>query len=141
MVIRANKSADGIGGHLSTFASSAALYEVGFNHFFKGKDNGLAGDHVYYQGHAAPGVYARSYLEGRLTEQNLDHFRMEIGGTGLSSYPHPRLMPHFWEYPTVSMGLGPINSIYHARFNKYLHDRRLEDTSQPDLVVLGRRRM
>ena len=129
MVIRANKSADGIGGHLSTFASSAALYEVGFNHFFKGKDNGLAGDHVYYQGHAAPGVYARSYLEGRLTEQNLDHFRMEIGGTGLSSYPHPRLMPHFWEYPTVSMGLGPINSIYHARFNKYLHDRRLEDTS------------
>ena len=107
----------------------------------QGKDNGLAGDHVYYQGHAAPGVYARSYLEGRLTEQNLDHFRMEIGGTGLSSYPHPRLMPHFWEYPTVSMGLGPINSIYHARFNKYLHDRRLEDTSQPDLVVLGRRRM
>ena len=132
MVIRANKSADGIGGHLSTLRHPQ-LYEVGFNHFFKGKDNGLAGDHVYYQGHAAPGVYARSYLEGRLTEQNLDHFRMEIGGTGLSSYPHPRLMPHFWEYPTVSMGLGPINSIYHARFNKYLHDRRLEDTSQSQI--------
>ncbi|MDG1368492.1 MAG: pyruvate dehydrogenase (acetyl-transferring), homodimeric type, partial [Acidimicrobiales bacterium] len=121
MVIRANKSAEGIGGHLSTYASSASLYEVGFNHFFKGKDDGLAGDHVYYQGHAAPGVYARAFLEGRLSETNLDNFRMEIGGNGLSSYPHPRLMPHFWEYPTVSMGLGPINSINHARFNKYLH--------------------
>ncbi len=130
MVIRANKTADGIGGHLSTFASSAALYEVGFNHFFRGKDDGLGGDHVYFQGHAAPGVYARSYLEGRLTEENLDNFRMEIGGCGLSSYPHPRLMPEFWEYPTVSMGLGPINSIYHARFNKYLHQRHIEDTSQ-----------
>jgi len=130
MVIRANKSADGIGGHLSTFASSAALYEVGFNHFFRGKDDGQAGDHVYFQGHAAPGIYARAFLEGRLSETNLDNFRMEIGGTGLSSYPHPRLMPHFWEYPTVSMGLGPINSIYHARFNKYLHQRRIEDTSR-----------
>ena len=128
MVIRANKAADGIGGHLSTFASSASLYEVGFNHFFRGKDGGLAGDHVYFQGHAAPGVYARAYLEGRLTESQLDHFRMEVGGDGLSSYPHPRLMPEFWEYPTVSMGLGPIHSIYHARFNKYLHNRRIENT-------------
>lgn len=129
MVIRANKSAEGIGGHLSTFASSAALYEVGFNHFFRGKDDGQAGDHIYFQGHAAPGIYARSFLEGRLSAENLDNFRMEIGGNGLSSYPHPRLMPHFWEFPTVSMGLGPINSIYHARFNKYLHQRRIEDTS------------
>ncbi len=130
MVIRANKLADGIGGHLSTFASSASLYEVGFNHFFRGKDDGLVGDHVYFQGHAAPGVYARAYLEGRLSERHLDNFRMEVGRPGLSSYPHPRLMPDFWEYPTVSMGLGPINSIYHARFNKYLHNRHIDDTSQ-----------
>ncbi|MYB08581.1 MAG: pyruvate dehydrogenase (acetyl-transferring), homodimeric type, partial [Acidimicrobiia bacterium] len=129
MVVKANKRADGIGGHLSTFASSAALYEVGFNHFFRGKEDGLPGDAIYIQGHAAPGIYARAYLEGRLTEDQLDNFRMEIGGRGLSSYPHPRLMPDFWEYPSVSMGLGPINSIYHARFYRYLHDRRIEDTS------------
>ncbi|MDZ7678570.1 MAG: pyruvate dehydrogenase (acetyl-transferring), homodimeric type [Acidimicrobiales bacterium] len=130
MVIKANEAADGIGGHLSTFASSASLYEVGFNHFFRGKDSGLAGDQVYIQGHAAPGIYARAYLEGRLTESELDRFRREIGGGGLSSYPHPRLMPNFWEFPTVSMGLGPINSIYQARFNRYLHHRRVDDTSQ-----------
>jgi pyruvate dehydrogenase E1 component len=130
MVVRANKAADGIGGHLATFASSAALYEVGFNHFFRGKEDGLAGDHVHIQGHAAPGIYARAFLEGRLTADQLDHFRREVGGNGLSSYPHPRLMPDFWEYPTVSMGLGPISSIYQARFNKYLHNRKLEDTSQ-----------
>jgi len=130
MVVKANKHAEGIGGHLSTFASSASLYEVGFNWFFRGKDDGLAGDHVYFQGHAAPGVYARAFLEGRLTEAQLDNFRQEIGGNGLSSYPHPRLMPEFWEYPTVSMGLGPLNSIYQARFNKYLHNRRIDDTSQ-----------
>jgi pyruvate dehydrogenase E1 component len=130
MVVKANKAADGIGGHLATFASSAALYEVGFNHFFRGKDAGQAGDHVYIQGHAAPGIYARAFLEGRLTEEQLDHFRREVGGSGLSSYPHPRLMPDFWEYPTVSMGLGPLCSIYQARFNKYLHNRRLEDTSK-----------
>ena len=133
MVIRANKLADGIGGHLSTFASSASLYEVGFNHFFRGKDNGEPGDHIYFQGHAAPGIYARSYLEGRLDEAQLDNFRMEIGGNGLSSYPHPRLMPDYWEYPTVSMGLGPINSIYHARFNRYLTDRRLDDASKSQI--------
>jgi len=129
MVVKANKHADGIGGHLSTFASSASLYEVGFNWFFRGKDGGLAGDHVYIQGHATPGIYARAYLEGRLDEKQLDGFRREIGGHGLSSYPHPRLMPEFWEYPTVSMGLGPICSIYQARFNKYLHNRRIDDTS------------
>ena len=132
MVIKANKHAEGIGGHLSTFASSASLYEVGFNHFFRGKDDGQAGDAVYYQGHAAPGVYARAFLEGRLSADDLDHFRREIGrpGRGLSSYPHPRLMPDFWEYPTVSMGLGPIAAIYQARFNRYLHNRRLDDTAQ-----------
>jgi len=130
MVVKANKHADGIGGHLATFASSASLYEVGFNHFFRGKDDGLAGDHVYIQGHAAPGIYARAFLEGRLTAEQLDRFRFEVGGGGLSSYPHPRLMPDFWEYPTVSMGLGPISSIYQARFNKYLHQRKIEDTSQ-----------
>ncbi len=129
MVVNANKRADGIGGHLSSYASSAALYEVGFNHFFRGKDGGLAGDHVYIQGHAAPGIYARAFLEGRLDESHLDNFRREIGGGGLSSYPHPWLMPDFWEYPTVSMGLGPINSIYQARFNQYLAHRHLDDTS------------
>ncbi len=129
MVTRANSLSDGIGGHLSTYASSASLYEVGFNHFFRGKDDGQFGDQVYYQGHAAPGIYARAFLEGRLTESQLDHFRMELGGKGLSSYPHPRLMPEFWEFPTVSMGLGPINAIYQARFNRYLHNRRIADTS------------
>ena len=129
MVVKANHKAEGIGGHLATFASSATLYEVGFNHFFRGKDDGLAGDHVYFQGHAAPGIYARAFLEGRLTADQLDHFRQEVGGGGLSSYPHPRLMPDFWEYPTVSMGLGPLCSIYQARFNKYLHNRQIEDTS------------
>jgi pyruvate dehydrogenase E1 component len=131
MVVKANKHADGIGGHLSTFASSASLYEIGFNHFFRGKDGGTPGDHVYFQGHAAPGIYARAYLEGRLTPEDLDHFRQEIGrgGRGLSSYPHPRLMPDFWEFPTVSMGLGPITALYHARFNRYLMNRELDDTS------------
>ena len=129
MVIRANKAADGIGGHLSTFASSATLYEIGFNHFFRGKADGTPGDHVYIQGHATPGVYARAFLEGRLEEHDLDRFRREIGESGLSSYPHPRLMPEFWEYPTVSMGLGPINSIYHAQFLRYLANRGIEDTS------------
>lgn len=129
MVIRANRKADGIGGHLSTFASSAMLYEIGFNHFFRGKADGTPGDHVYFQGHATPGLYARAFLEGRLSEEQLDRFRREIGEPGLSSYPHPRLMPDFWEYPTVSMGLGPINSIYHAQFLRYLENRGIEDTS------------
>ena len=129
MVIRANKKSDGIGGHLSTFASSASLYEVGFNHFFRGKEDGTPGDAVYFQGHAAPGIYARAFMEGRLDEENLDNFRFEVNGNGLSSYPHPRLMPEFWEYPTVSMGLGPINSIYHARFLKYLQHRKIDNTA------------
>ena len=128
MVIRANRAAENIGGHLSTFASTATLYEVGFNHFFRGKADGTPGDHVYFQGHASPGIYARAFLERRLHKGDLDRFRREIGG-GLSSYPHPRLMPEFWEYPTVSMGLGPINSIYHAQFLKYLDNRGLDATT------------
>jgi pyruvate dehydrogenase E1 component len=129
MVTRANTLAPGIGGHLATYASSASLYEVGFNHFFHGKDDGRSGDQVYFQGHAAPGIYARAFLEGRLSEGDLDRFRQEIGGGGLSSYPHPRLMADFWEFPTVSMGLGPISAIYQARFNRYLRNRRIADTS------------
>ena len=129
IVSRANLASEGIGGHLSTFASSASLYEVGFNHFFRGKDEGGAGDQVFFQGHASPGIYARAYLEGRLEEDDLDGFRREVGGTGVSSYPHPRLMPEFWEFPTVSMGLGPINAVYQARFNRYLLHRGISDTS------------
>jgi pyruvate dehydrogenase E1 component len=128
-VVRGNLRTDGIGGHLSTFASSAMLYEVGLNHFFRGKDSGRIGDHVYFQGHASAGIYARAFLEHRLDEEHLINFRHETDGHGLSSYPHPWLMPEFWEFPTVSMGLGPINSIYQARFHKYLHNRRIEDTS------------
>ena len=129
MVVNANHRADGIGGHLSSYASSAGLYELGFNHFFRGKAHGQAGDHIYFQGHASPGIYARAFLERRLDEEHLDNFRRELSGHGLSSYPHPWLMGDFWEFPTVSMGLGPLNSIYHARFNRYMHNRRLDDTS------------
>jgi pyruvate dehydrogenase E1 component len=128
MVHRANLQY-GVGGHIATYASAASLYEVGFNHFFRGKDGEGSGDHIYIQGHASPGVYARAYLEGRLTEERLDRFRRETVEDGLSSYPHPRLMPDFWEFPTVSMGLSPLNAIYQARFNKYLHNRGIKDTS------------
>ncbi|MBI1784371.1 pyruvate dehydrogenase (acetyl-transferring), homodimeric type [Candidatus Sumerlaeota bacterium] len=131
MVVRANRKSAGIGGHISTYASAATLFEVAFNHFLRGKDNGTTGDQVYFQGHAAPGIYARAFLEGRLSEEQLENFRRELApGGGLSSYPHPWLMPGFWEFPTVSMGLGPIMAIYQARFNRYLQDRGLLDTSQ-----------
>jgi pyruvate dehydrogenase E1 component len=130
MVDRSNHRFDGLGGHLSTFASAAGLYDVGFNHFFRGKGDGGAGDQVFFQGHAAPGVYARAYLEGRLTEDHLDRFRREVDGGGLPSYPHPRRMPEFWEFPTVSMGLGPLNAVAQARFNRYLMAREIADTSQ-----------
>jgi pyruvate dehydrogenase E1 component len=132
MVTRANRDPAAPGGHISTFASSATLYEVALNHFIRGRgENGFDGDQVYYQGHAAPGMYARAFLEGRLTEQNLVNFRRELSqGGGLSSYPHPWLMPDFWEFPTVSMGLGPIMAIYQARFNKYLTDRGITDCSK-----------
>jgi pyruvate dehydrogenase E1 component len=129
MVSRANKKEDGIGGHLSTYASSAGLFEVGFNHFFRGKNAEGGGDQVFIQGHGAPGIYARSFLEGRITEEHLDNFRREAFGLGLSSYPHPRLMPDYWEFPTVSMGLSPLNAVYQARFNRYLHHRGIKDTS------------
>ncbi|GAB7191302.1 pyruvate dehydrogenase (acetyl-transferring), homodimeric type [Kineococcus sp. NUM-3379] len=131
MVHRAQRPGIGVGGHLSSYASSATLYEVGFNHFFRGKDHAGGGDQIFIQGHASPGVYARAFLEGRLSQEQLDGFRQEVShpGGGLSSYPHPRLMPDFWEFPTVSMGLGPINAIYQAQFNKYLHNRGLKDTS------------
>ena len=131
MVLRANTRFEGIGGHLSTYASAATLYEVGFNHFYRGSDEG-PGDLIFFQGHAAPGIYARAFLEGRLNEENLDHFRREAltDHIGLSSYPHPRLMPEFWQFPTVSMGLGPISAIYQARFNRYLAARGIADTSQ-----------
>jgi pyruvate dehydrogenase E1 component len=127
MVVRANRVEDGIGGHISTFASAATLYEVGYNHFFRGRDNGNEGDVVYFQGHASPGIYSRAFLEGRLNGTQLENFRREFNkGGGLSSYPHPWLMPDFWEFPTVSMGLGPIMAIYQARFNRYLEDRGLK---------------
>ena len=131
MVLRANTRFDGIGGHLSTYASAATLYEVGFNHFFRGRDDGGAGDQIFYQGHAAPGIYARAFLEGRLSEEQLDHFRRETDGPGigLPSYPHPRTMPDFWQFPTVSMGLGPMSAVYQARFNRYLAARGISDTS------------
>jgi pyruvate dehydrogenase E1 component len=131
MVVRANKHQPGIGGHISTYASAATLCEVGFNHFFKGPDAPGGRDLVYYQGHATPGIYARAFLEGRLNATQLENFRRELApGGGLSSYPHPWLMPHFWQFPTVSMGLGPIMAIYQARFNRYLLNRGLKDTSQ-----------
>ncbi|MCZ2342768.1 MAG: pyruvate dehydrogenase (acetyl-transferring), homodimeric type [Bacteroidales bacterium] len=129
MVQKANKTTN-VGGHLATFASAATLYEIGWNHFFRGRTADHLGDVVFYQGHASPGMYSRAFLEGRLSEEKLKNFRQELKpGGGLSSYPHPWLMPDFWQYPTVSMGLGPIMSIYHARFNRYLHDRGLTDTS------------
>ena len=129
MVVRANRVEDGIGGHISTYASAATLYEVAFNHFFRGKERDDA-DQIYFQGHASPGIYARAFLEGRLSVQQLENFRRELRpGGGLSSYPHPWLMPDFWEFPTVSMGLGPIMAIYQARFNRYLEDRGLKAKS------------
>ncbi len=132
LVHRAQRPGVGVGGHISTYASSASLYEVGFNHFFRGPDHEGGGDQVFFQGHASPGMYARAFLEGRLSGDRLDGFRQELSAApnGLPSYPHPRLMPDFWQFPTVSMGLGPMNAIYQARFNRYLHHRGIKDTSQ-----------
>ncbi|HXG64529.1 MAG TPA: pyruvate dehydrogenase (acetyl-transferring), homodimeric type [Blastocatellia bacterium] len=139
MVVRANREENGIGGHISTYASAATLYEVGFNHFFRGKGKDHDGDIIYFQGHAAPGIYARAFLEGRLTKEHLQNFRRELReGGGLSSYPHPWLMRDFWEFPTVSMGLGPIMAIYQARFNRYLEDRGLKkDTNSKVWAFIG----
>ncbi|MHB8178939.1 MAG: pyruvate dehydrogenase (acetyl-transferring), homodimeric type [Vulcanimicrobiaceae bacterium] len=127
MVVRANKENSGLGGHVASFASAATLYDVGFNHFFRAASESFGGDLVFLQGHSSPGFYARAFLEGRITETQLENFRQEVDGHGLSSYPHPWLMPDFWQYPTVSMGLGPITSIYQARFMRYLHDRGMLD--------------
>ncbi len=130
MVTRGNKYFEGIGGHISTYASTAHLWEVGLNHFFRGKDGAGNGDHVYWQGHASPGLYARAWMEGRMDEARMENFRQEAFNEGLSSYPHPRLMPDYWEYPCVSMGLGAMTAIRQARFNRYLHNRDLVDTSE-----------
>ena len=132
MVHRAQRPGIGVGGHISTYASAAPLYEVGLNHFFRGKDHPGGGDQIFFQGHASPGMYARAFLEGRLSEEDMDAFRQEASKPdhGLPSYPHPHGMPEFWEFPTVSMGLGPMDAIYQARFNRYLHDRGIKDTSQ-----------
>jgi pyruvate dehydrogenase E1 component len=130
IITRGNKRFEGIGGHISTYASAASLFEVGFNHFFRGKGAEGGGDLIFYQGHAAPGIYARAFLEGRLSEEQMDAFRREAFEDGLSSYPHARLMPDFWEYPTVSMGLSPLVAVYQARFNRYLQNRGITDTSE-----------
>ncbi|NWO06465.1 MAG: pyruvate dehydrogenase (acetyl-transferring), homodimeric type, partial [Alteromonadaceae bacterium] len=127
MVTRANNKNKGIGGHLASFMSAATLYDVGFSHFFRAPEGDHQGDLIYVQGHSSPGIYARSFLEGRLSEDQMDRFREEVDGDGLSSYPHPWLMPDYWQLPTVSMGLGPIMSIYQARFIKYMDNRGLQD--------------
>ena len=130
MVVRANRKSSELGGHIATFASAATLYDIGFNHFWRAQSNDHLGDLIYFQGHASPGIYARSYMEGRLSEEQLDNFRQDTSGNGLTSYPHPWLMPDYWQFPTVSMGLGPITSIYQARFLKYMQNRGLADTAQ-----------
>ena len=134
-VLRANEKSPGVGGHIASFQSAATLYDVGFNHFFRAKNENFGGDLVYFQGHSSPGIYSRAFLEGRINEEQLCNFRMETGGNGLSSYPHPWLMPDFWQFPTVSMGLGPIMGIYQARYLKYLHDRGIADTSDRKVWV------
>ncbi|MGE3141621.1 MAG: pyruvate dehydrogenase (acetyl-transferring), homodimeric type, partial [Thermoleophilia bacterium] len=129
LVLQANKESAELGGHIASFQSAATLYEVGFNHFWHAREGDHAGDLVYIQGHSSPGIYARAYLEGRLDDEQMRNFREEVDGNGLSSYPHPWLMPGFWQFPTVSMGLGPIMAIYQARFMKYLEGRSLAQTS------------
>src|ERR1700722_19236477 len=135
MVVRANKVSSELGGHIASYQSLATLYEIGFNHFWHAPSDGHGGDLVYFQGHSSPGNYARAYLEGRLTEEQLDNFRQEVGGNGLSSYPHPWLMPDFWQFPTVSLGIGGITSIYQARFMKYLKAREVAETAHPPRKV------
>ena len=138
MVVRANKKYPELGGHIGTFASAATLYDVGMNHFWRAKNNKFGGDLIYFQGHSAPGMYARAFLEGRLNEKQLDSFRQEVKPGGLSSYPHPWLMPKFWQFPTVSMGLGPMLAIYQARYMKYLINRGLiKDEGRKVWAFLG----
>lgn len=135
LVLRANKESSELGGHIASFQSAATLYDVGFQHFFHAPTDTHGGDLLFIQGHSSPGIYARSFLEGRLTEEQMLGFRQEVDGKGLSSYPHPWLMPDYWQLPTVSMGLGPIMGIYQARFLKYLHSRGLADTSGRKVYV------
>ncbi len=135
IVLRGGKRSSELGGHIATYASASTLYEIGFNHFFRARNADFLGDLLFIQGHSAPGIYARAYLEGRISEEQLDHFRQEVGGKGLSSYPHPWLMPNFWQFPTVSMGLGPLNAIYQARFLKYLENRGLVDNKDRHIWV------
>jgi pyruvate dehydrogenase E1 component len=138
MVVRANKASSELGGHIASFASAATLYDVGFDHFWHAPSAAHGGDLVYAQGHSAPGIYARAFLEGRISVEQLDNFRQEVDGKGLSSYPHPWLMPDFWQFPTVSMGLGPIMAIYQARFMKYLRERGILHTDGSKVwVFLG----
>ena len=134
-VLRANEKSPGVGGHIASFQSAATLYDTGFNYFFRAPNENFGGDCVYFQGHSSPGVYARAFLEGRFTEEQMNNFRQETGGNGLSSYPHPWLMPDFWQFPTVSMGLGPLAGIYQARFLKYMHNRGIADTSDRKVWV------
>ena len=129
IILRANKDSSELGGHIASFQSAATLYDIGFGHFWRAPSDTHGGDLVFIQGHSAPGIYARAFLEGRLSEEQLLNFRQETGGKGLSSYPHPWLMPDFWQFPTVSMGLGPLTAIYQARFLKYLNDRGLAETT------------
>ena len=129
IVLRASKKDLDLGGHMASYQSSASFYEICFNHFFRAPNEQDGGDLVYYQGHISPGIYARAFVEGRLTEDQLDNFRQEVDGKGLPSYPHPNLMPEFWQFPTVSMGLGPISAIYQARFLKYLDGRGLKNAT------------
>ena len=135
MVAKANEGGKGLGGHIASYSSSSAMYEVGFNWFFKGPESEYGADLIYFQGHSSPGMYARAFIEGRLTEDQLDHFRQETEGKGLSSYPHPYLMPEFWQFPTVSMGLGPSMAIYQARFMKYMDDRGLKKSGDRKVRV------
>ncbi|MCB1608727.1 MAG: pyruvate dehydrogenase (acetyl-transferring), homodimeric type, partial [Xanthomonadales bacterium] len=138
MVVRANRRPGEVGGHIASFASSATLYDVGFNHFWRAPHEAHPGDLLYVQGHSSPGIYARAFLEGRLSEEQIDHYRREVDGKGVSSYPHPWLMPDFWQTPTVSMGLGPITAIYQARFLKYLEHRELmPDTDRKVWCFMG----
>ena len=138
IVLRANKHSSELGGHIASFQSSALLYDTGFTHFWHAASQNHGGDLIYIQGHVAPGIYARSLVEGRLTEEQLLKFRQEVDGNGLSSYPYPRLMPDYWQFPTVSMGLGPLMAIYQARFLKYLHARGFADTAPRNVwAILG----
>ena len=135
MVAKANKDGKGLGGHIATYTSVSAMYEVGFNWFFRGPDAPYGADMIYFQGHSSPGIYARAFVEGRLDEEHLQNFRQEVDGHGLSSYPHPWLMPDFWQFPTVSMGLGPMAAIYQARFMKYMDSRGLKKTGDRKVWV------